>query len=98
METDECYWSQLGHIPVGDIWWHLSLDKHKMPDRTGTTNCQRDLNDFPIAAFGRSDPQLMQGGSPSNGAAAGTFGPLNGLNCGTVDVTAVSINFLTAVL
>jgi hypothetical protein len=56
------------------------------------------LNDFSIAAFGRSDPQLMQGGSPSNGAAAGTFGPLNGLNCGTVDVTAVAIDLLLVAL
>jgi hypothetical protein len=79
-----------------DIWWNLGLDKNKTPN--STTNCQRDLNDFPIAAFGRSDPQLMQGGSPSDGAATGTFGPLNGLNCGTVDVTAVAIDFLTVLL
>lgn len=68
-----------------DIWWDLGPDKNKM---TSTTNCQRELTDFPIAASGRSDPQFMQGGSPSNGAAAGTVGLLNGLNCGTLDVTA----------
>jgi hypothetical protein len=70
--------------------------------QTGTNSKQYNqlsaqLKDFPIAAAARSDPQLMQGGSPSNGAAAGTIGLRNGLNCGTVDLTAVANIILTVV-